>query len=148
MNPAAIINKIDNALRTKVGDPARPVYKRTFTRAGTDAEKLLGRTTETHVDVKLDPQPTIDRLGTLARQIHRDIPVLGSDAKRFFATDYVLTMSSTSMNDTDFQNPNILIVFKDDDGTEEVCDIIDIDDPAVLGGVTLMYTVIIRSRSR
>lgn len=141
----AIIRRTDSALR-RVNVTERDVYKRVITRTGGD--DLIGRPgSVTHVDTKIDPPPAYQRLGRniVGNNVAAESVLSGSETR--VADDYAVLISVTAMSEADFKNENVLIVFKDAAGGEEVFRITDYE-PTLFQGQVLNFTAYIRSLKR
>lgn len=118
----SITSKINAALR-KVGPPVRQVYKRTFTVTGSANAKLLGRTTKTHTDVLMNPQPMYTQV--LQRSpVHMQRPsaldgVKTTGDKQGQAGVYEFLVSADSMTLDELKSGTVQLVLVDADGTQD-----------------------------
>lgn len=142
-----IIAKLNTALN-KVNVSDRVVYKRVVTRSGGD--DLLGRPGSVdYTDTKLVPPPAYQRLGrNIVGNNAPAVLTLGSSGSDMqVADDYAIVISPTSMSRAELSNPDVMIVFKDSAGKEEVFRISDFE-PQAYQGIDIVTTAYLRSVKR
>lgn len=141
---ASLQRKVDRLL-TKYAPPFCTVYKRIVTRAGGDA--LIGQAVVvTNTDTLLVPQPTY------ARAMRRQVG--GSDAEEVstpvgarVANSYEMTVSLLALTEADLQNQDILFLFVDPSGVQEIYRLDDFE-PMGVSGQPVAWLVYVTSVSR
>lgn len=142
MATASSIQKRIDAALVKVTPIGRVVYKRVVTTSG---DSLIGRTTSTSVDTLLSPQPAIEQAGREHLSGSRDAveTVISPNGERLVKDDYILTISSSAVSETELQNKNLYFVFKS--GTdEEVLYLMDYS-PIEYQGSVIVHEIYARS---
>jgi len=143
-NPTTILAKLDKALRT-YAPVDKLVYKRVYTKTGGDA--LIGRgQTTTSTDTLLDPQPMYRRMtrypvGPSARA---ELIITGGETS--LGNSFSMMFSATAMPLSDLENPNLIIVFKDTAGNEELFRVTDFE-PTGFQGTDVLFIAYIQSLS-
>lgn len=140
-NATSLLSRIDKALN-KVTPINRVLFKRVVSHTG---DSLIGRTTSTSVDTLLSPQPAVDQAGRERFSGAKDPveTVISPNGSRLVRDDYILTMSANAISETELENPNLVLVFKD--GVKE--DVLYIMDysPIEYQGVVITHQVYARS---
>ncbi len=137
-NPGAITAKVDAVLR-RLTITDRDVYIRRSQHLGGDP--LTGRGVSTSFDdVLMDPQPAV----VVAA---RNYPLVIAGEALSPDAEYLLTVSATAMTKDDVADPALTIVFRDSNGKDETLFIIGYQ-PAFIGGVDIMFSLILGSKKR
>ncbi len=134
---------LDNNLR-KYMPEFDVVYKRTTTVTG---DELIGRTSKTYVDVKLDPQPLYARPKRAEVGGFHRYKMVFDDSVRQPAVELVLFISSTALSKEELENKRVSILFVDTTGIPEIFEIFDYDYVGVQGSI-VAWRVGIRSVKR
>src|SRR6185437_606388 len=127
------------------GPPGSTVYKRVITRTGGDS--LTGRpATITNTDTLLAPQPVYAR--GMRRQVGgADAQDVDNSSGVRIAQRYELTVSVNAMSMTDLENPDVLILLKDDLGNQDLYRIDDFE-PIAMQGTNISWLVYITNITR
>lgn len=129
--------KLDKLL-TRFNAVDRPAYKRLYTRTGGDA--LLGDSqTVTKTDTLLSPQPALTTMSD-----KETLALVGTTVVQ--TSDVMMIVSSSALSSAEIKNPNLAIVMKNGASEEEY--IIAAYVPSVLEGKTLVFNVLLKSKSR
>lgn len=139
LNADTLIKRFSKAL-ARVEATDREVLKRKYVITGTDL--LIGRGTRVRQgEWKLDPQPAV-------MQPRFDEPVVVSNDQRVQVGDQLLTVSSAALSDEEIKDKDLMIVFRDrQSGAEEEYFIVAYE-PLSYQGRAVMFTVLVRSKSR
>lgn len=144
---SAILKKVNKAFGKVTPQDTRTVYKRFITRI--QGDPLIGRPGIVNgEDTLLDPQPLYQRLGKYpVGPVSKADLVLDSSGSAYIGNDYMCVFSASAISYDELRNPDLLIVFKDSSGNEELYRVDDYD-PAGFQGTDILFTTYIKSTKR
>lgn len=143
--PARAIKALDVNLR-KYAPAYDVVYKRT-TAVTAGGDELIGRSSTTFVDVKMDPQPLYKRPQRAEVGGFHRYKIIQDDGFRAPAVELILFCSVTALSQAELEDRHVSFVLVDGKGTPEVYEVIDYDYSGVQGTI-YAWRVLIRSVKR
>ncbi len=133
-----ILKRVDRVLdRLNVTD--RVVYKRVT--ASTGGDPLLGRGTASFNDTVLSPQPAVRVATNQYPMIFDEGGAMASDV------EYLLTVSANALTRLEVNDPNVSILFMDDEGNVEQLFIVGFSS-SVMNGTDIAFSLVLASKAR
>jgi len=142
-----ILSKLRVALN-KVNVVDRTIYKRVVTRTGGDP--LIGRPASvSYAETKISPPPAYQRLGRniVGDNAPAELVISSSGGSNQVADDYAIFFSAESITRAELDDPDVMIVFKDSAGNEEVFRVTDFEFQPYQG-IDICVTAYLRSTKR